>query len=400
MGTSPSNFVGLCDASARVSPPREPHGGVTRVQANGVGASQLHQQRAGIHRRGNSGGLQNAKLDPNIVPAYSLAVPGLPLVNVSTNVPNSSSRQPDAWLPTPLLRRPGDPLSSRTKFVIASATAVLLSGYFVLRNSYRPNDVAVVPQPKFDLPSVASLALPEASAPSAAARGTTVESRTEPEASLQPTARLAVKPTDSGTGASPPQTLPERGKQLLAASGYDFTCYLSASAVRQNHPGGRPSWTKRVHGYEGTKCWYPATQTLTEADAPSARARSLAVESRADLEVQTASSQPTARLHIKPTESGIEARPPPRSPERGEQLSAASGHSSTCFPSALEVRQNYPGAWPSWTLRALGHEGTRCWYVGSRTTANDHRSEMSQRSKETVGTTEKPGSPGALFRAQ
>jgi hypothetical protein len=39
---------------------------------------------------------------------------------------------------------------------------------------------------------------------------------------------------------------------------------------------------------------------------------------------------------------------------------------STCYPSASAVRQEHPQAWPSWTMRALGHEGTRCWYPGTR----------------------------------
>jgi hypothetical protein len=40
---------------------------------------------------------------------------------------------------------------------------------------------------------------------------------------------------------------------------------------------------------------------------------------------------------------------------------------STCYASASAVRQDHPEAWPSWTLRALGHEGTKCWYPTTRT---------------------------------
>src|SRR5437660_92009 len=29
---------------------------------------------------------------------------------------------------------------------------------------------------------------------------------------------------------------------------------------------------------------------------------------------------------------------------------------------ASAVTQDHPEAWPSWTMRALGHEGTKCWY--------------------------------------
>jgi hypothetical protein len=45
---------------------------------------------------------------------------------------------------------------------------------------------------------------------------------------------------------------------------------------------------------------------------------------------------------------------------------------STCFGSASAVRQHHPEAWPSWTLRARGHEGTKCWYPTTRTLAHDH----------------------------
>ena len=53
--------------------------------------------------------------------------------------------------------------------------------------------------------------------------------------------------------------------------------------------------------------------------------------------------------------------------ERERLVYPASVPASTCFPSASAVRQEQPGAWPSWTLRALGHEGTRCWYAATRT---------------------------------
>ena len=195
-----------------------------------------------------------------------------------------------------MLRRPSDSLSNRMKFLSAGAIAGLLAGYFVFGSSDRPVDVAVAPQPTIDIPAVAFLPLREVAAPSAEARDITVESRAEPEA-------------------------------------------------------------------------------------------------------RTASLQPAVRLDIKPSESEIEARPQQTSPERGSQFFAANGHDPTCFPSASAVRQNHPGGWPSWTLRAPGHEGTRCWYAASRTTAHDHRSAMMPR-EETVGTTEKLGSPGVLFGVQ
>jgi hypothetical protein len=313
--------------------------------------------------------------------------------------PNSRSFEPDAWMPTPLLRRPVGPLSNRMKFLIASAIAALPASYLVFGNFDRVGDGAITPQPTIDIPPLALLLLREAEAPPTEAKDPTVGSHTEPEAqtmSLQPPVRLDMRPTETTIEARPGQTLPERGKELFAASGYDARCYLSASAVRQNHPGGRPSWTLRAPGHEGTRCWYAETQTLAEAEVPSAKARNDTVETEPG--VQTTSSQPAVRSDIKPTESGSEARPPRAFPESGKQVFAASGRDSSCYQSASDVRQNHPGAWPSWTLRAPGHEGTRCWYAGARITANDRRSEMAPR-KETVGT-EKLESPDALFDVQ
>jgi hypothetical protein len=106
--------------------------------------------------------------------------------------------------------------------------------------------------------------------------------------------------------------------------------------------------------------------------APTAAAVSTNAESRIEREVQTAPLQPTVPLDIKPTENGLEAKPPQTLPQKEEQSFASSQDASTCFHSASAVRQNYPGRWPSWTLRAPGHEGTRCWYATRRATAHDH----------------------------
>ena len=59
-------------------------------------------------------------------------------------------------------------------------------------------------------------------------------------------------------------------------------------------------------------------------------------------------------------------------PDR-ERHFAAGVDVSTCFPSASAVRQEHPEAWPSWTLRTPGHEGTRCWYAAPRATARPSR---------------------------
>jgi|SRR6516165_4406383 len=48
------------------------------------------------------------------------------------------------------------------------------------------------------------------------------------------------------------------------------------------------------------------------------------------------------------------------------------GHAFDCFASAEAVRQANPTAWPSWTLRAPGHEGSKCWYASTRAAAHEH----------------------------
>src|SRR5215472_14404150 len=40
--------------------------------------------------------------------------------------------------------------------------------------------------------------------------------------------------------------------------------------------------------------------------------------------------------------------------------------SSQCLSSAEAVRQEYPGAWPSWTMQTPGHKGVKCWYPATR----------------------------------
>jgi hypothetical protein len=129
-------------------------------------------------------------------------------------------------------------------------------------------------------------------------------------------------------------------------------------------------------------------QTTTSVDeAPSTKASSIAVESRADV----APLQLALRVDAKPSQAGL----PQTSSERGKQLPAVSGHDASCFPSASAVLQNHPGASPAWTLRAPGHEGTQCWHAAARPSGSDHRPraaahrrEMMPKERETDGTTE------------
>ena len=40
--------------------------------------------------------------------------------------------------------------------------------------------------------------------------------------------------------------------------------------------------------------------------------------------------------------------------------------SQQCLTSAEAVRQEFPGAWPSWTMQAASHKGTKCWFPATR----------------------------------
>jgi hypothetical protein len=113
-------------------------------------------------------------------------------------------------------------------------------------------------------------------------------------------------------------------------------------------------------------------QTTTSVDqAPSAQTDSIPPESRGE----AASPQPTVPLNIKPTE----ARARQTLSEKGKQLSAANLHDASCFPSASAVLENHPGARPTSTLKAPGHEGTQCWYAAARPRVSDHRSTEGKR---------------------
>jgi hypothetical protein len=73
-------------------------------------------------------------------------------------------------------------------------------------------------------------------------------------------------------------------------------------------------------------------------------------------------------------------------------LFASFAGASSCLPSASAVRQEHPGSWPSWTLRAPGHEGAKCWYPTTRGAAHDHRDETVRQSNPIEATRVAPAS--------
>jgi hypothetical protein len=97
----------------------------------------------------------------------------------------------------------------------------------------------------------------------------------------------------------------------------------------------------------------PTTATSIE-QAPAVKASGVTVESQSDV----ASLQPAARL--------TDGKPPEILSEKGKPR-------ASCFVSTSAVLQNHPGGWPTWTLKAPGHEGAMCWYAAARPRGSDHR---------------------------
>jgi hypothetical protein len=150
----------------------------------------------------------------------------------------------------------------------------------------------------------------------------------------------------------------------------------------------------------------PPSIPMSEDIPQPAGLSSVNVEGRAEPEAQANLLQPGAPSRIKPVEIETDAKSSPphkpmvnratldetsalSTPNSATQVSPApppdavldtqnmnsqverkqrivGNQVSTCYPSASAVRQEHPQAWPSWTMRALGHEGARCWYPGTR----------------------------------
>jgi hypothetical protein len=56
--------------------------------------------------------------------------------------------------------------------------------------------------------------------------------------------------------------------------------------------------------------------------------------------------------------------------------------SSQCLSSAEAVRQEYPGAWPSWTTHAPNHKGTKCWFPAMRENHSRHIETLLRKTAE------------------
>jgi hypothetical protein len=178
-------------------------------------------------------------------------VAGLPLAEALTRIRPSVSRDRDEPSSPQMLRRPSDPRSIRMKFLIPIAVVALPAGYVFFGDSDPPANVAVVPQVTADRLSAEFSPL-RATVPSSKATDIMLESRIEPEAT-DITVESSIEPKVQTVPLQP--RVPDVPRQAA------YTCFPSALAVRQNYPEGRPSWTLRAPGHEGTRCWYPTKRT-------------------------------------------------------------------------------------------------------------------------------------------
>ncbi len=82
-----------------------------------------------------------------------------------------------------------------------------------------------------------------------------------------------------------------------------------------------------------------------------------------------------------------------------------------CLPSAEAVRQQYPGSWASWTMRAADHKGQRCWFPVMRESRARHVEAALRRAAErlvsreehkpdTTTPVERPADPPVIFAAE
>jgi hypothetical protein len=77
-------------------------------------------------------------------------------------------------------------------------------------------------------------------------------------------------------------------------------------------------------------------------------------------------------------------------------VNSVNAASIDCLSSAAAVREADPKAWPTWTLRAPGHEGSKCWYAATRSTSHDHQQGTTIK-RPTLETEEAVASPQETY---
>jgi hypothetical protein len=324
-------------------------------------------------------------------------IPRLAPIDSQRAVPRRVSIDLDKLMLTATFRRPRRAFSGGP-FLIGGVIAAVWAGYFVFASRPAPIDFTEAPSSASNETRLLLLsALPQADLLSTRLEGLTAGGEAGPEPQLTMLSESQV--SENGTEARLPQTpsatkykettgesnampgsgsveqaspksgvdaalggqntkpLIEKGRLVSPESVQVSTCFPSASAVRQEYPEAWPSWTLRAAGHEGTKCWYAATRRRPVTEYKEATGEGNAMPGSGSVEQALLKSGVDAALGGQNTKPLI---------EKGRLVSPESVQVSTCFPSASAVRLQYPEAWPSWTLRAAGHEGTKCWYAATR----------------------------------
>jgi hypothetical protein len=171
---------------------------------------------------------------------------------------------------------------------------------------------------------------------------------------------LPARPVSEATSRPPDETGPGRVASLPQAG------LLSAEFNGRTNPstaGDNPQMTMHSDDMPtGSGAKAGLSRTLSSSEFSTATGTTRAITRLDSVHQVSTESSATAVLDLQDTKPDIEAEAQPPA--------------FTCYPSAPAVRQDHPDAWPSWTLRAPGHEGTRCWYATTRPAVHERRTEL------------------------
>jgi hypothetical protein len=157
-------------------------------------------------------------------------------------------------------------------------------------------------------------------------------------------------------------SLPQAGLLPTEFNGSRTTSAASDSPRMTMHTDDKPTGS-------GTEAGLPQTFPASEFSTAPGTTSSI---SRLDSVHQISSeSSTTAVLNLQDAKSEIQAEGQPPA--------------LTCYPSAAAVMRDHPDGWPSWTSRAPGHEGTRCWHATTHAPVHERRTELPPK-RQRVGT--------------
>lgn len=278
----------------------------------------------------------------------------------------SSSRVDRLPIGAPPIQAPRKPYRAWKKLLIASVIAALLAGYVAYRSSHREGEIAlqspslppsVLPPPE----DLEQLRLSSITAQGAAE----LEARTD---LLRPMARPEMKPSEGNTKSAQPTNAIEDGSTSGTSAPNSLRKDLPKPDTWNIDPraismGGRAEPEVRLNS-SGPIARSKISSAPIGSDKNAPR-ETQPIEQGATTDETSATTASQQSVHpISPAFDPAWVALPTQSknsqPEQRQLI--ASSQVSVCYLSASAVRQEHPQARPSWTLHALGHEGTKCWY--------------------------------------